>query len=92
MLVLTRRIDESIVIANNITITILGIEGDKVKIGINAPREVPILRHELWQALQEQSPGIENPETLAAPDQGKEEPPASNQAETGEQDNSTRDA
>jgi carbon storage regulator len=55
MLVLTRRIDESIVIGDNIHITILGVEGDKVKIGIAAPREVTVLREELWLAIQEQA-------------------------------------
>ncbi|MCI0521621.1 MAG: carbon storage regulator CsrA [Chloroflexi bacterium] len=54
MLVLTRRTDESIIISDNITITILGIEGDKVKLGISAPREVAVLRKELWQAIREQ--------------------------------------
>ncbi len=54
MLVLTRRIDESLVIGDNIVITILGIEGERVKIGITAPREVQVLRQELWQAIREQ--------------------------------------
>lgn len=55
MLVLTRRIDESIVIDDNIVITVLAVEGDKVKIGINAPREIPIFRQELWLAIYEQN-------------------------------------
>ena len=59
MLVLTRRIDETIIINDNIIITVLGIEGDKVKIGITAPREVPVLRQELWQAIREQSQIVE---------------------------------
>ncbi len=54
MLVLTRRIDESLVINDNIIITILAVDGDKVKIGVNAPREVPVLRQELWSAMREQ--------------------------------------
>lgn len=54
MLVLTRRIDESLVIDDHIIITILGVEGDRVKIGITAPREVHVLRKELWQAIREQ--------------------------------------
>ena len=55
MLVLTRRTDEAIVIDDKIIVSILAIEGDKVKIGISAPREIPVLRHELWEAIQEQS-------------------------------------
>lgn len=55
MLVLTRRPNESIIIYDNIVITVLSIEGDKVKIGIAAPKEVPILRQELHQALLAQN-------------------------------------
>jgi carbon storage regulator len=55
MLVLTRRTDESLNIGDSITITILAIDGDKVKLGINAPREITILRHEIFQAVQEQT-------------------------------------
>jgi|WetSurMetagenome_2_1015567.scaffolds.fasta_scaffold71768_3 carbon storage regulator len=55
MLVLMRKSNESIIIGDNITVTVLGIEGDKVKIGISAPREIQILRHELFQAVQEQN-------------------------------------
>ena len=59
MLVLTRRIEESLIIDDQIIITVLSVEGDKVKLGITAPREVTILRKELWQAMQDQmqSPG-----------------------------------
>ena len=53
MLVLTRRIDESLNIGGSITITVLSIDGDKVKIGINAPRDITILRQEIYQAVQD---------------------------------------
>jgi carbon storage regulator len=55
MLVLTRRVDESLMIGDSITVTVLSIEGDKVKLGIKAPREITILRHEIYQAVQEQN-------------------------------------
>jgi len=54
MLVLTRKVDESIVIGDSIVFTVLAIEGEHVKIGINAPRDVPILRQEVFQAVQDQ--------------------------------------
>ena len=49
MLVLTRKIDQGIVIAGNIYIRVLGVERDRVKIGIDAPREIPVLREELLE-------------------------------------------
>jgi carbon storage regulator len=55
MLVLTRKIDESIMLGDSIVITVLAVEGEKVKIGIAAPRELPILRQEVYQAIQEQA-------------------------------------
>jgi carbon storage regulator len=55
MLVLTRKADESITIGDSIVITILAIEGERVKIGINAPRDMLILRQEVFLAVQEQS-------------------------------------
>ncbi len=47
MLVLTRKVDQGLVIAGNIHIRVLGVEGDRVKIGIAAPKEIPVLRDEL---------------------------------------------
>lgn len=69
MLVLTRRSDESLVINNDIVITILSIEGDKVKVGITAPREIAVLRKELWDAINDQNKIAEllsvNPESAS---------------------------
>lgn len=52
MLVLSRKRDESIVIAGNITITVVDIRGDKVRLGISAPAEVPVHRKEVYDAIK----------------------------------------
>ena len=54
MLVISRKVNESLVIGDAITVTILAVEGDRVKIGINAPRDMIILRQEIHQAVQDQ--------------------------------------
>ncbi len=53
MLALARKVNESIVINDDIEVTILEIKGDQVKIGINAPKSVPIYRKELYVQIQE---------------------------------------
>jgi len=55
VLVLTRKSGEALVIDGQIEVIVLGVEGDKVKIGIIAPREVQILRKELYQGIQAQT-------------------------------------
>lgn len=52
MLVLSRQRDESIFIGDNIKVTVVDIRGDKVRLGIDAPSEVPIHRQEVWNAIQ----------------------------------------
>ncbi|MDP4093184.1 MAG: carbon storage regulator CsrA [Bacillota bacterium] len=55
MLVLTRKKDQSIVINDNIEITILEVQGDQVRLGINAPRNVSIYRKEIFLEIQEEN-------------------------------------
>lgn len=62
MLILSRRRDESLVIDERIVITVVDIKGDQIKLGIQAPRDVKVFRHEVFQAIQE-----ENRAAAAAP-------------------------
>ena len=50
MLCLTRKKNESIIINNDITVVVLEIRGDKVRLGVEAPKEVPVHRREVWDA------------------------------------------
>ncbi|MCE9555621.1 MAG: carbon storage regulator CsrA [Planctomycetes bacterium] len=52
MLVLSRQRDESIMIGDNIVITVVDVRGDKVRLGIEAPTEIPVHRHEVYEAIQ----------------------------------------
>jgi carbon storage regulator len=55
MLVLSRQRDESIVIGDKIVVTIVDIRGDKVRLGIEAPNEVPVHRQEVYEAIQREN-------------------------------------
>jgi carbon storage regulator len=55
MLILTRKIDQGIVIQGNIQVVVLGVERDRVKLGITAPAEVTVLREELFTDQQQQN-------------------------------------
>ena len=56
MLVLSRKKNESIVINDDITIVVVEIRGDKVRLGVEAPKEVPVHRREVFDAIQRQTP------------------------------------
>lgn len=62
MLVLSRKKNESIVINNDITIVVVDIRGDKVRLGVEAPKEVPVHRQEVFNAIQRNEDAVtENP-------------------------------
>jgi carbon storage regulator len=64
MLVLSRKKNESIIINNDITITVVEIRGDKVRLGIVAPKEVPVHRQEVYEAIhgKDSEVGVNTPE------------------------------
>ena len=66
MLALSRKKNEALVINNNIEITVLDIKGDQVKIGISAPKQIPIYRKEVYLQIQEANKAAMAPEGLEA--------------------------
>lgn len=66
MLVLSRKKNESIVINNDITVTVVEIRGDKVRLGIVAPKEVPVHRQEVFDAIHGKSSAEPTPSTVVA--------------------------
>lgn len=55
MLILTRRVGETIRIGDNIEITVLGVNGNQVKIGTNAPKDLPVHREEIYQRIKKEA-------------------------------------
>ena len=55
MLILTRRVGESVIISDNITITVLGVRGTQVRLGINAPKDISVHREEIYKLIHQES-------------------------------------
>ena len=57
MLILTRRIGETLIIGDNVTITVLGVKGNQVRLGVNAPKNVSVHREEIYERIQREHGG-----------------------------------
>lgn len=57
MLILTRRVGETLVIGDEVTVTVLGIKGNQVRIGVNAPKDVAVHREEIYERIQREKEG-----------------------------------
>ena len=57
MLILTRRVGETVMIGNEVTVTVLGVKGNQVRIGVNAPKDVAVHREEIYERIKREQEG-----------------------------------
>jgi len=63
MLILTRRAGETVMVGSDISITVLGVKGNQVRIGINAPKDVAVHREEIYERIKNETGPAETPES-----------------------------
>ncbi len=59
MLILTRRVGESVVIAGDVTVTVLGVKGNQARLGVNAPKDVAVHREEIHERIKSEQAAVE---------------------------------
>ena len=92
MLILTRRIGETLIIGDDIQITILGIKGSQVRIGINAPKNVSVHREEIYQRIAEEKSVIELNAFMESTESKEEIPQENNDDHDKNDKNDQKDA
>lgn len=74
MLILTRRISESVIIGDEVKVTVLGVKGNQVRLGIDAPKTVSVHREEIYQRIQQEKQGGTGSETQEQSQVSTDEP------------------
>lgn len=72
MLILTRRVGETVVIGDDVQVTVLGVKGNQVRLGVTAPRDVSVHRLEIYDRIQQEHGGGEQPATSDEDDRSED--------------------
>jgi len=69
MLILTRRVGEALMIGDDVSITVLGVKGNQVRLGIEAPRNIAVHREEIYRRIKREQAGGDKPQEEASPEE-----------------------